>query len=412
MPPRHGKSELISRYFPAWYLGNFPDRRVMLTSYEAQFASGWGRRAREVLEEYGPGVFGVDVRADSSAANRWDLVGHEGGMITAGVGGPITGRGADLLIIDDPIKNREEALSSVYRERHWEWWRSTARTRLQPGGAVVLVMTRWHEDDLAGRLLAEPGDRWREIRLPALAWGPDELGREEGEALWPSQYDAADLAEIAEESGSYWWEAMYQQRPSPSEGGILERGWWRRYPAYGWPQLQHVAQSWDMAFKDTKGTSYVVGQVWGTDLAARYLLCQVRARLSFTKTLGAVEALTGWVGEQGFGSHRILVEEKANGAAVIDSLRRKIGGLIPVMPDGSKEARAHAVSPLIESGNVHIPEGLIPAPAGFEPTPTDVFVEEAAAFPNGANDDQVDAMTQALSRLRSTPQRARMPRAV
>ena len=155
MPPRHGKSELCSRYTPAWYLGRFPDRRVILASYEADYAASWGRKARDLLEEHGRTMFGVGVRQDSHAANRWDLADHAGGMTTAGVGGAITGRGADLLIIDDPVKSVEEAESDTYRARTWDWWRGVALTRLEPGGAVILVMTRWHEDDLAGRILQE-----------------------------------------------------------------------------------------------------------------------------------------------------------------------------------------------------------------------------------------------------------------
>ena len=172
LPPRHGKSQLISQYFPAWYLGTFPDRRTILTSYEAGFAAGWGRRARDVLEEFGPEVFEVSVREDSSAADRWDINGHVGGMITAGVGGAITGRGADLLIIDDPVKNSEDAASKTMRDKAWEWYQSTAYTRLEPGGAIILVMTRWNEDDLAGRILKESqtgGEKWEVMNLPAIA---------------------------------------------------------------------------------------------------------------------------------------------------------------------------------------------------------------------------------------------------
>src|SRR5690348_3861723 len=192
MPPRHGKSELVSHYFPAWYLGTRPNRRVILTSYEADFAATWGRKVRDVLAEFGPTLYGVRVRDDSSAANRWDLAEHTGGMVTAGVGGPITGRGADVLIIDDPVKNADDALSATMRERVWEWWRSTAYTRLEPSGAAVLVMTRWHEDDLAGRLLGEMeqgGEHWEVLRLPAIAEEEDDaLGRHPGEALWPQRF--------------------------------------------------------------------------------------------------------------------------------------------------------------------------------------------------------------------------------
>ena len=150
MPPRHGKSEFASKYFPAWFLGRYPEKRVILASYEADFASQWGRKVRDLLEHHGSRLFGVMVRHDSKAADRWELADHGGGMQTAGVGGAITGKGADLLIIDDPVKNAEQANSDVYREKTWEWYTSTAYTRLEPGGAVILIQTRWHEDDQIG----------------------------------------------------------------------------------------------------------------------------------------------------------------------------------------------------------------------------------------------------------------------
>jgi predicted phage terminase large subunit-like protein len=226
VPPRHGKSLLCSHYLPAWYLGTFPDRRVILASYEADFAAGWGRKARDVLERHGR-LFGVSVRRDSSAANRWDLEGRPGGMVTAGVGGPITGRGADLLLIDDPVKNADEAMSPAVRQKAWDWYLSTAYTRLEPGGAAVLIQTRWHADDLAGRLLAraaEGGERWEVLDLPALAREGDPLGRAPGEALWPARYPAAALEGIRAELG-FWFEALYQQRPAPEGGAIFRAEW-------------------------------------------------------------------------------------------------------------------------------------------------------------------------------------------
>lgn len=176
MPPRHGKSMFTSQYFPAWYLGTFPDDRVILASYEADFAAEWGGKVRDLMGEYGPSLFGLDVNPATTASARWDLKGHLGGMKTAGVGGPITGKGADLLVIDDPIKNSEEAGSEVRRGAIWDWYRSTARTRLEPGGRVLLIQTRWHCDDLAGRILesaAESGEPWVVLKVPALSDGPD-----------------------------------------------------------------------------------------------------------------------------------------------------------------------------------------------------------------------------------------------
>lgn len=224
VPPRHGKSTLSSHYFPAWYLGMYPDRRVLLAGYEADFASSWGRKARNVLERYGRS-FGVEVDHRSSAADRWDISGRAGGMATAGIGGPLTGKGADLLLIDDPVKNAEEAGSETYREKAWEWYASTAFTRLEPNGSIIVIQTRWHEDDLAGRILKNSKERWEVIRLSALAEEGDYLGRQPGEALWPERYDRESLLNIKQEIGSYWFSALYQQDPEPVGEGRFDKAW-------------------------------------------------------------------------------------------------------------------------------------------------------------------------------------------
>lgn len=236
MPPRNGKSLLTSENFPAWYLGTFPDRRIILASYGADFASEWGRKARAILEEYGPSLFGVKVSKDSSAANRWDIEGSRGGMQTAGVGGPITGKGADLLIIDDPVKNSEEANSFVYRQKTWEWYQSTAYTRLEPAGAVVLIQTRWHSDDLAGRVLAENGrtlEPWEVVNFPAIAETHDEIGRKPGDPLWPERYSLEDLRRIQGDVGVNVWASLYQQTPLDETGGRIKKDWLRYWTSQG-----------------------------------------------------------------------------------------------------------------------------------------------------------------------------------
>jgi len=221
MPPRHGKSEFISKYFPAWFIGTNPSKRVILTSYEATFAASFGAAARDLLKEHGPDQFGVRVRSDSSAAKWWRTQAG-GGMTTSGVGGPITGKGADLLIVDDAIKNAQEALSGRHRQKVWDWFASTALTRLEPGGKVIIVMTRWHEDDLVGRLLKRQEGfdhhRMEVVSLPAIAGENDALGRKEGEALWPERYSEKDLAAKKLTVGDYWWSAVYQQKPRNPEG--------------------------------------------------------------------------------------------------------------------------------------------------------------------------------------------------
>lgn len=219
MPPRHGKSETSSFWTPAWFLENWPDRRVILCSYEADFAASWGRRVRNLITE-NQDRFTVRVADDSSAAERWHTTAG-GAMATAGIGGPITGKGGDMLILDDPIKNSEQANSATYRDRAWEWWGSTFLTRREPGASVVMVLTRWHDDDLAGRVLRTSPEGWEVIRLPAIAGEHDDLGRKPGAALWPARYNAADLTRIRREVGDYVWQALYQQTPPNLEGGSV-----------------------------------------------------------------------------------------------------------------------------------------------------------------------------------------------
>ena len=235
MPPRHGKSLLTSEMFPAWYAGMYPDRRIILASYEADFASSWGRKARNILEEHGHKRFGVRVSGTSSAADRWDIKGRRGGMNTAGVGGAITGKGADLLIIDDPVKNSAEANSFTYRQKTWEWYQSTAYTRLEPDGAIILIQTRWHSDDLAGRILreAESGEKWEVLNLPAIARHDDQIGREPGEPLWPARFNVERLDEIRRVVGEYTWSALYDQNPASDEGSKIKREWFRHFDKQG-----------------------------------------------------------------------------------------------------------------------------------------------------------------------------------
>lgn len=282
LPPRHGKSELIWRYFPAWYLGTFPDRHVMYASYEARQARKYGRLARNVLAEHGPMFFNVEVARDAKAADMWSVAGHEGSMVTAGVGGPMTGKGAHVLIVDDPTKNSAEAESEVRRQLLWDWWESTALTRLEPGGAVIVVQTRWHLDDLSGRAMRQQAaENWVEIRLPALAEAGDPLGRPEGAALWPTRFTAEELRRTRDNRELYWWLAMYQQCPAEHRsaewpaGYFGEPGFW----FVDWPPLLLRVMALDPSQgKDGRGdySAFVLvgedatGQLWvDADIARR-----------------------------------------------------------------------------------------------------------------------------------------------
>ncbi len=390
MPPRHGKSELVSAWFPAWYLDLFPDRRIILTSYEADFAASWGRRVRNILQEH-EGALDVHLAGDSTAANRWDTTAG-GGMITAGVRGPITGRGGHVLVVDDPVKNAEEAHSQTIRERIWAWWTSTAYSRLEPDGAAIVIQTRWHEDDLTGRLIEQAkgpeGEDWTIIKLPAIAEDDDVLGRAPGEPLWPARFSLERLLEIKGVVGSYDWNALWQQRPAPAEGGIIKRAWLKYYRDL--PELDLWCQSWDCSFKDTASSDHVAGHLWAGTGARRFLLDRVNDRMGLPATIAAIRAMTAKWPE----ASAKFIEDKANGPAVIQVLGEEIEGLIAVDPEGSKEARAYAVSPQWEAGNCYLPDPEL-APWVMD------LVEEIVGFPNARFDDDVDAMTQALLRMRS-----------
>jgi predicted phage terminase large subunit-like protein len=386
LPPRHSKSMTVTESFPSWFIGRNPKRSVIEVSYGDALAQKFGRENRRKIEEYGKSIFNIEMATDNHSATNWSIKGHRGGMISTGIGGPITGSGADCLIIDDPIKNRAEANSLTYREMIWSEYKSTLRTRLQANGIIILILTRWHEDDLAGRILAsEGGNEWTIISLPAEAEENDPLGRAVGEPLWQEGgFDSAWLKETKRDVGSQDWIALYQQRPSPEEGDLLKRGWWKFYKAPP-AKFDEVLQSWDCSFKDLDSSDYVVGQVWGRVGADKYLLDQVRGKLDIVSTMSAVTTLSAkWPQTK-----RKLIEDKANGPAVIQMLKHSIPGLIAVEPEGGKVVRVQAARPEIEAGNVYLPDP--------EQSPwVHDYIEECAAFPNGKNDDQVDSTSQAL----------------
>lgn len=400
MPPQEGKSVRISRVFPYWLLLHKPDTRIAIVSYEANIARRWGRAIRNDILTHPE--LGITVRTDTAAAHEWQLEGHDGGVITVGIGGALTGRPVDCMIIDDPVKGRAEADSQTYRDNAWEWWTETGATRLAPGAPVILLMTRWHEADLAGSLLtSESAAEWTHINIPALAdhdptQTKDPLGRQPGEWLTSARGRTPQAWErIRRQVGSRAFNALYQGRPAPAEGGIFKRDWWRYYtvpkayekPDGTWhaPGTITLIQSWDLAFKDTTSSDYVVGQVWARQGTQGFLLDQVRGRMDFPSTCVAIRNLTAkW--PQTTGKY---IEDKANGPAVISQLRKEIGGIIPVTPKDSKLARAHAVTPLIEAGDIALPDPTLAPWIGD-------LIEELAGFPNGAHDDQVDTLTQAL----------------
>lgn len=416
MPPRHGKSTLTSGYFPAWYLGNFPEHEIILGSYELTYAATWGGMVRDLISEFGPSMFGVDVSSARRRSDDWRIVrdGESlGGMRSAGIGSGITGRGADLLIMDDPIKDAEQANSTTYRDRAWNWYQSTFYSRRNTDDVpIILIMTRWHEDDLGGRILrsaAESGESWHRIRLPGLAEENDILGRSVGDALWPEKWDRKALQNIRKTIGSYWFSALYQQSPAPSEGNIFKRKWWRFWkPLHSdlgpvrvrvsddeWMdavvvelprRLDKTIQSWDLTFDSA--SSMVVGEAWARHGANAYLLHEDRAAYSFTEQIDAIRRMTSAFPN----AATKLIEKKANAAAAIDTLQGSISGLTPVEPRGDKKFRANATTPHYESGNVYLPHPAL-APWVWE------YMEEHNVFDHGEHDDRVDAASQALMYL-------------
>lgn len=405
MPPRHGKSMTVTESFPSYYLMRNPDKRVIAAAYSDGLATKFGRLNRNKFNEFAQELFDIRLSESNAATKDWGVQDKRGGMIATGIGGSITGQGADLMIIDDPIKNMKEAMSQTIRDSIWDEWEATLSTRLHDGASVIVIMTRWHEDDLIGRLLRRSPRKWVRLRLPAIAEDEDDLlNRAVGEPLCPELGFNAQWAEDKKaEVGSRTWASLYQQRPAPAGGTVFKREWIKFYVRTAeqkreWGLSDDVAvlpihfdktvQSWDCTFKNTDSSDFVAGQVWARKAAQYFLFDQHHARMGFADTLRAVEAMT----DKWPQARSKYIEDKANGTAVIEMLEKKLSGIIPVNPEGGKEARANAVSPLFEAGNVYLPH------PNMCPWVEDLILE-MISFPNAAHDDMVDAMTQALNQL-------------
>jgi predicted phage terminase large subunit-like protein len=396
VPPRHMKSLAVSVFWPCWEWITHPERRWLFCSYAAGLAIRDSVKCRRMVESPWYRRRWLDrfvLTSDQNEKSRFenDKAGYR---IAIGVGGAATGEGGDRVVVDDP-HNVREAESEIVRQSVLDWWDQVMSTRLNDPkrGAMVIVMQRVHENDLAGHVLQQGG--YEELKLPAEYEGSQQVTSigwrdprtELGELLWPERFGQEEVEALKRTMGSYAAAGQLQQRPAPAAGGILKRHWWKFYRETPRP-FSEVIQSWDCAFKDTRTSDFVVGQVWGRHGADKYLLDQVRGRMDCPATIQAVKRLS----EKWPQAQAKLVEDKANGPAVIATLKHEIVGLIAVNPEGGKEVRAHAVSPQIEAGNVYLPDPTIAPWIGG-------FIDECAAFPNGAYDDQVDAMSQALVRL-------------
>lgn len=385
-PPQHGKSMTVTETLPSWFEGKYPNKRTIVACYNSDFAGRFGRRNISKMEEFGEFIFGISLSKTSD--RDVELRGESGGIIFRGIMSGITGNPGDLIIIDDPVKNRLEADSPTFRQRVWEEWENSIITRTQAGSKIIVIQTRWHEDDLAGRIIRNE-ENVRVVNLPVEAEENDPLGRDIGEALCPEiGKDNAWLKHFKTrfKDGMRAWNSLYQCRPTSEEGNIIKREWWKYYDKLP-DDMPLKVISVDAAFKGNEDSDYVAIEVWGKRNADFYLIDMIRQRLNFPETINAIRLMN----EKHPDRHSILIEDKANGPAIISVLRHEIQGIVPITPEGGKIARVNACSGIIESGNVWLPRF-----SDF----TGVFVEEFSSFPNGVNDDCVDACSQFLNKFK------------
>lgn len=412
MPPQHGKSTQGSEYFPAWFIGNWPRQRINLVSYEAREAVRHGRAARDILQRNAH-PFGVQVRDDVEAAGDW-MTTQGGGVFSTGIGGPLTGRPGNVLI-DDPVKNAEEALSETIQERNINWYRSVVRPRLQPHCWVIVIQTRWAERDLAGWLIEEDEEPWTVLRLPALAEDPedndgqpDPLGRKPGEPLWPEMFSLDDYRAIQASSGPTWWAALYQSRPAPLEGALFRRAWFRYYGVQGMGGTAHVVlrdapkeaggaarervyavaacevlHTKDAAESTSESSAYTVIATWLVTPDGDLLLWDlVRER----EEIAELRVLARNAVQQHGGV--LHIEKKSHGSALIQDLQREGIPIVEFKPEGNKVIRARVAEARYSAGKVWHPlPGERPWVRAFE--------DELLKFPKGRFADQVDVTSHA-----------------
>ena len=395
MPPRHTKSEFGSYMLPAWFLGRDPSKKIIQCSNTAELAVGFGRKVRNLVgsEQYAKIFPNVNLRSDSKAAGRWSTNAN-GEYFAIGVGGTVTGKGADLLIIDDPHSEQEAAIAAsnpeVY-DKVYEWYSSGPRQRLQPGGSIIVIMTRWSKRDLTGRILKsaleKDGDEWDIIEFPAIL--------PSGKALWPQFWDIKELEVLREELPVSKWNAQYQQAPTSEEGALVKREWWKMWDNENPPACQYVIQSWDTAFTKNDRSDYSACTTWGVfylnedEMQPNIILLDAyKARLEFPELKEKAMQMY-----QEFQPDSFIVEAKASGMPLIYELRRMgipVSEFTPTRGN-DKIARLNSVTDLFASGKVWAP------PRRW----ADEVMEEMASFPNSEHDDLVDSSTQALIRFRN-----------
>lgn len=407
MPPRHGKSELVSRLFPAWILGRNPAEQIITASYSADLASAMNRDCQKIIsspiyKEIFPDTRLSDGKEIGIVRNnsRFDIVGGKGHYVSAGVGGGITGVGCTVGVIDDPVKNSQEADSPTYRNTAWEWYTSTFKTRFEPGAVEIICQTRWHEDDLTGRILqiAKDDPDTEIISFPALCEHPEQY-RQVGEALWEGKYPRPSLLNIQTEIGSRSWNALYQQRPAPDDGGLIKKAWFPEYDPVkvdlrGLPVRFYV----DTAYTDQEKNDPTAILAYVKKGADFFLIGGVSRQMDFNEQVLFVRSFCV---EHGYtGASLIYVEPKATGKSLVQVLKKQTNLNIKeaIAPKESKVARVNSVSPIIEAGRVYVPKGQVWVLS---------FLSECASFPNAAHDDQVDCLTGML--INEVPNKNKIP---
>lgn len=391
MPPRHGKSELVSRLFPAWCFVRNQNEQVIVSSYSLDLASAMNRDCQRIITSQKYLDLFPDVRLsegrDSSAiktSKRFDIIGSKGYYIAAGVGGGITGAGATVGIIDDPIKNAEEADSKTYRDKAHEWYKTTFRTRFEPGAIEVICQTRWHEDDLTGRILQSTTPGTEVISFTALA-EKNEENRGIGDALWESKYNRVKLLEIQKDVGTRAWSALYQQRPSAEEGWLIKKAWFPKYdPRKFQIEGKIVNFFFDTAYTEDEKNDPTGAIAYVKDGANFYVLEYKSEYLEFP---AQIENVKDFSARNGYTSRSIIrVEPKASGKSVVQVLKAATALNIKEarVPKESKTARVNSCAAALESGRVFLPDGM---------TWVDNFLTECATFPNAAHDEAVDCLT-------------------
>lgn len=411
-PPQHGKSELVSVRLPAYWLGKRPNSPVILTSYAASLAESKSRQARAIVEspEYRELFPAIKLQSDSRSVARWELQGYRGGLLATGVGGPVTGNGGLLGIIDDPFENWEQAQSTTIRNKTWEWYRTTFRTRIWEGGAIVLIMTRWHNDDLAGRILQDQGDQWEVLRLPALAetqgdrdknnaylglrsqvGNADPLGREPDQPLAPKRYSAKELGALKRDVGSLAWAAEYQGVPRPLEGSRIKREWLPIVEAA--PALGVLVRYWDKAGSEADGACWTAGVLTlVTKEGETYILDVVRGRWTAAKREAVIKQ-TAQLDAEKFGNVVRIYVEQEPGSGGMESAESTIRNLVGYRveadrPSGNKDVRIEPFAAQAEAGNIHLLRGAW----------NGAYIEELCALPNSEYRDQADATAGAFNK--------------